>query len=272
MFPQEAIQYIPLDRITTVRQVREDFDEAALRGLAASLTAIGQLQPIRVRTSGDKFIVVDGERRLRAAKKASLAMLACIVEPTDLCEGEILHKQLVSDCQREQLSAVERAQAIDRLMRTTGWTATETASRLGLSPASVAKYLAILRLPDAIRGRVADGSIPASAAYELARIDDPARQAELAKQMTDGRLTRDGLAGARKRGRENAPAASATKATRVTLALNRGQSVTLVAENLTQERCVEILEEVLGKARRARTQGLEIWTFANMLRDQTRLG
>ena len=272
MHPPETMQHIPLDKITADKQIREVFNEEALNGLAASLKELGQLQPIRVRKVGDKFIIVDGERRFRAAKRAGLTTIAAIVEQTELCAGEILHKQLVSECQREQLSPLERAKAIERLMQATGWTASDTGSRLGLSPATVSKHLAILKLPPAIQARIGDGSIRRAAAPELAGIDDPAKQAELAQQLADGRLTRDGLTGARRATRRNGTVANEKlPVNRATALLGAGRSVTVAAENLSLESWIEIVEAVLGKARRARTQGVELATFTKMLRDQAQL-
>jgi len=265
---QEMMQYIPLDKIVADKQVRVIFDETALNGLAASLKAVGQLDPIRVRKVGDRFVILDGERRFRASKRAGLATIAAIVEQKELCEGEILHKQIISECQRESLSPAERAEAFERLMKATGWTASETSSRLGLSPATVSKHLAILKLPESIRAQIADGSIAASAAPELAAINDPAKQAELAQQLADGRLTRDGLAGARRAARSGAATSASGQTNRFTAVLGPGRSVTVLTDRRDLESFIAVLEELLGKARRARTQGVAVATFVKMLRDQ----
>jgi ParB family chromosome partitioning protein len=266
----ETIQYIPLDLIITEKQPRETFDESAIDGMAVTLEEVGQLQPIRVRKVNDRFVVVDGERRVRASRKRGAAKIAAIVEPEELGEGDILHRQLISDCQKEHLAPLERANAISRLMQTKGYSATEVAGRIGMSPGSVAKYLALLKLPIAIRESVAAGAIPASAAYELAQIEDPARQAELAQQLAERRLTRDGLAGARKASRTDGTAGEGqTQAARARANLGDGRSVTVVAKGLNLDLFIEILVALLAEARKVRTRGVELSTFLRIMKDQS---
>ena len=112
----EQIQYIPLDKIEVDPQVRKAFDEESIDGLVASLKVVGQLQPIRVRKVADKFRVVCGERRTRAARLAGLTTLAAIIEVRDLSEGEVLQRQIIENCQRENLCPIEKARGITRLM------------------------------------------------------------------------------------------------------------------------------------------------------------
>ena len=155
----EQIQYIAVDRITANPQVRKVFDLEALEGLAASLQEVGQLQPLRVRMVGDKFIIVDGERRYRAAKLAALETLAVIVEGKDLCESELLQRQLMANCQREDLSPIEKAKAITQLMEVTGWKVGEAAGKLGMSAGMATKLLGILKLPEPILLQVTAGNL-----------------------------------------------------------------------------------------------------------------
>ena len=147
---QEQIQYLPLDQVECYPQVREQFDQAALEGLANSIKADGQLQPIRVRRKGSKFGVVDGERRTRAMRLAGLTTIAAIIEEKELGDGEVIKRQLILNLQREDLTPVERARGIQSLIEATGWTATQAASKLGLSNATVSKSLSLLSLPAAI--------------------------------------------------------------------------------------------------------------------------
>ena len=76
----EQIQYLPIGKIACERQVRDHIEEASLRELASGLNEVGQLQPIRVRKVGDKYVVVDGERRFRAATYAGFQTIAAIIE------------------------------------------------------------------------------------------------------------------------------------------------------------------------------------------------
>lgn len=266
----EQIQYLPLDRITAEVQVREQFELAALEGLAESLKAVGQLQPIRCRPSGDKFVIVDGERRYRAARMASMTTIAAIIEGKNLCEGEVLQKQLISAVQREDLAPLEKSKAISRLMAVTGWNASQTAGKLGMSNATVTRLLALLDLPDDLQQCVADGRIAPSSAYELSRITDTGQQSELARRLVSGRLTRDGLAGACKAARQKPDAKTSATPNRATALLGTGRSVTVAGPGLTLELFIAALEDALARARRVRTSGAELGTYLAMCRDQSR--
>src|SRR5208282_712517 len=158
----EQIQYFTLDRISVAPQVRKHFDEEALAGLAQSLREIGQQQPIRVRREGERLVIVDGERRYRAAKKAGMPTIGVVIDEKELCAGEVLHRQLIANIQREDLSPMEKARAIDELLKETGWTATVVASKIGLSNATVSRLLSLLNLPDNIQQQVSAGEVPMS--------------------------------------------------------------------------------------------------------------
>lgn len=264
----EQIQYIPLDKIEVEPQVRKSFDEESLESLVASLKAVGQLQPIRVRKVADKFRVVCGERRTRAARLAGLTTLAAIIEGRDLSEGEVLQRQIIENCQRENLCPIEKARGITRLMEVTGWKIGEAAAKLGMSAGMATKLLGVLKLAEPIQQQVASGAIAVSAAYELSRVDDAAVQSELAGELAAGRLTRDGLTGAIKaRSNPNKPSKSELT-TRVTALLSGGRTVTVTGPSLNLEGFIELVEELLTKARKVRPQGVELGTFAKMLRDQ----
>ncbi len=266
----EQMQQIPLSQIRCEQQVREQCDENAINGLALSLKAVGQLMPIRVRHEGDAFIVVDGERRLRAAIKAGLATIAAIVEEQALCEGEVVQRQLIVNCQRVDLSAVEKARAIQRLMELTGWKAAEAAIRLGMSAGTVARLTALLSLPGDILARVESGQLAASTAYEIGKIADPVKQAAMAAEAAGGRLTRDVVSGQAKRERKGSVETDTTTASRVVASLGGGRSVTVSGAGVSLDVLIGWLEELLSKARKARTQGLELKTFTKMLRDQAK--
>ncbi len=264
----EQIQHIPLDKIVANVQVRKVFDQESLDGMATSLKEVGQLQPCRVRRFGEKFMLVSGERRWRAAPMAGLTSLAVIIEGKDLCEGEVLQRQLIENVQREDLTPLEKATAIVELMKSTGWKAGEAATRLGISNASATRLLAMLTLPESIQNQVAAGLIPASAAYELSRVGDAGQQQELANQFAAGRLTRDGLAGAIKAQAKSVTKDPSVATGRATAQLGDGRTVTVVGHSLSLEGFIEILEELLGKARKVRPQGVELGTFIAMLKDQ----
>lgn len=266
----EAIQYLPLERITVLPQVRQQIDEESLRGLAVTLKRIGQQSPIRIRRDGDRLIVVDGERRLMAAKLAGFSTIAVIIEERPLNAGEVTQRQLIANCQRKNLSPLEIAGAIAELIRETNWQYDEVAAELGFSPATVSRLLALLELPAPIQSQVAAGKIPASSAYQIARASDPQQQADLAEQVASGQLTRDALNGQMKRHKQSEKEApkGVVSPSRVTAALDGSRSVTVKGPGLTLESFIGWLEELLAKARKARPRGVELQAFIKMLKEQ----
>lgn len=264
---QEQIQYLPIEKIAVEGNVREAFSDESLNGLAMSMKAVGQLQPIRVRKVGEKFLIVDGERRYRAAQKLELSVLAAIVEVKPLEEADVVQRMLISNVQRDDLQPLEKAKGLKRLMDVSAWSASEAANRLGMSNASISRLLALLELPVEIQAKVASGEIPASAAVQLAKVSDAGKQAELAQQVASGKLTRDALVGMRK-ATERQESKPTTKAvSRVTAMLGVNKSVTVAGQSLTLDDFIAMLEECLAKARQGRTKGLALSTFVRMCKD-----
>lgn len=264
----EQIHLVPLADLKVESQVRQHFDDKSIDFLAASLTQTGQLQPIRCRQQGNELIVVDGERRLRAAQQAGLPALQVIIESDNLSKGEVVQRQLISNCQREDLTPLEKAKGIAELMTATGWNASEVAQRLGMSSATISRLLTLLELPPEIQAQVAAGKIAPSAAAELAKVQDSDRQAELAGKVAAGELTRDQVAkAAKQKKRVSAPKSTSE---RLTAMLGLGRVVSVFAPQLSLESLIELLEELLAKARRAKTQNASLATFSKLLEDQCR--
>ena len=235
------------------------------------MLAVGQLVPIRVRKEGDLYVIVDGERRHRAAKMAgNFTTLAAIVEGQDLAPAAVQHRQLVANCQREGLTAMETANAIRELMRETGWTATEVASKLGMSPANVSKALALTELPPEIQAKIDAGEIPASAGYDLSRVKDPAQQADLAAQVARG-LTRDALTGIIKSNGTGRQPATTGRPSRFKAELSEGRTITVSGGGLDHpDTLIAWLEELLAKVRKLRPKGLALATIARLFRDEAK--
>lgn len=163
---------IPVDRIDAdPDQPRREFDAEALDHLADSLRTHGQLQPIRVRFREDnRFWVVVGERRWRAAKVAGLETLLAVVDKTE--QSARLEVQLIENLARADLKPMEEARAFATLRDTYGYTARELASRLGVSESKVSRSLALLELPAATQEAVDEGEIRGAAIRELIRDAD----------------------------------------------------------------------------------------------------
>ncbi len=264
----DEIREILIADVIVDPQVRREFDLTPLNELAASLKESGQQQPILVRQRGNKFGLIFGERRLRAAQLAGWTKIRAIVTQVDLTESEIVQRQLIENMQRVDLCPLEVAKGMRQLMELNGMKAGVVATRLGVSAATVTKHLGLLKLPEAIQAKVASGKIAPSAAYELSRVSDDVDRDQLAEDLVAGRINRDGLAGAIKaRSKSDKPKQSEVT-TRVTALLGGGRTVTVLGPSLNLEGFIDLLEELLNKARKVRPQGVELGTFSKMLRDQ----
>ena len=237
--------------------------------MIASIKAVGQLQPIRVRREGERFIIVDGERRYRAFQAMNRLTIAAIIEAQALSEGDIVQRQLIANCQREDLTASEKGTAILQLMAATGWNASQVAAKLGMSSAMATRFMAILTLPDDIQQLIASGDIAASAGYELSRIDDKELQNDLAAKLASRSLTRDALSGIVKARNNPSRKGSKSSTGRVTAPLGAGRAVTFVSDALNVEGAINMIEELLVKLRKARSQGVSLGTFVQMLKDNS---
>ena len=174
-------------------QPRKEFDDDAIERLAASILKHGQLMPIRVRWNQGlaKWVVISGERRYRAATKAGLKTVACIFAEDGLTTSEILQEQIIENLLREDLKPIEQARAYRQLMDLHNWTAKELSGELQVSQGAISKSLSLLNLPEDLQVQVEAGAIPATTAYEVAKVADPTAQREVARRIIDERLTRD---------------------------------------------------------------------------------
>ena len=190
----ESAAVIRIDRIIAdPNQPRAEFDPESLGRLADSLRERGQLQPIRVRwdDAADRYVVVVGERRWRAARLAGLESLACVVVAGEPTAEDLLEDQLVENALREDLKPIEQAKAYQSLMKSRSLSTRQLAERLQIGAATVAKALALLTLPGDMQQAVEAGRIAPGTAYELSKVDDPTEQAALAREAAAGRLRRD---------------------------------------------------------------------------------
>ena len=177
--------------IADPNQPRTDFDEEALKELADSLRERGQLQPIRVRwdAQAEKYVVVVGERRWRAARMAGLDTIQAVVMDKDATPDDLLEDQLVENALRRDLKPIEQARAYKRLMDSRGFNQTQLAERLRISQPSVARALSLLNLPEPIQEHVESGDIPPTTAYALTKIPDRQQQEERAREVIAGKTT-----------------------------------------------------------------------------------
>jgi ParB family transcriptional regulator, chromosome partitioning protein len=169
--PKQLQREVDLDLIDpNPLQPRTRFDDVKLQELAESISSAGLVQPIVVRRKGERFEIVAGERRWRAAQIAGLLKLP--VHVSDVSDEKLLQTALIENIQREDLNPIEEAQAYKRLGDESGLTQEQIAVAVGKDRASIANYLRLLRLPEQVRARVASGELSMGHARALLSVED----------------------------------------------------------------------------------------------------
>jgi len=180
--PTGGFANIPVNAIApNPQQPRNDFDDAALDALGSSIESVGLLQPIVVRADGDGYVLVAGERRLRAVKRLGHAEIAAVIrEHTD--DATNLTEALVENLQREDLNPLEEAAAYQQLLEDIGMKHDEIATRVGKSRSAVTNTIRLLGLPTPIQKMVIDGDLTAGHARALLGSEDEAYAVHIAQR------------------------------------------------------------------------------------------
>lgn len=178
-----TINEVPLNEISpNPNQPRRDFDEDALRELAASIQQIGIIQPITLRQIEDhKFQIIAGERRWRAARQAGLEDIPAMVLEAE--EDEVMELALIENLQRQDLNPIEEAEGYERLMKQFGLTQEQVAKRVVKSRSAVANALRLLALPTEVRTMVSEGEISGGHARAVLAVNEADKRVEAARQM-----------------------------------------------------------------------------------------
>ena len=155
---------------TNSLQPRKQFDENALTDLAASIKIHGIVQPLIVKKKKNRYLIIAGERRFRAARMAGLDEVPVLV--TDYDEAQIHEVSLIENIQREDLNPIEEAAAIRFLMKQHDMTQEEVASRIGKSRPVIANALRLLQLPDSVIELLKSGMLSAGHGKALAGLND----------------------------------------------------------------------------------------------------
>ena len=158
-------------------QPRRSFNEEALEELAASIRAVGVIQPIIVAPTGERYRIIAGERRYRASRMAEQEEIPAIVRDWD--QQRQMEAALIENLQRDDLNPIEEARGVRRLMGESGLTQEKIAERLGKSRPAVANLLRLLNLVDSVQQLVIEGKLSAGHARALVTVE-PKRQVQLA--------------------------------------------------------------------------------------------
>src|ERR1700752_368958 len=168
-------------------QPRSHFDESALENLATSIRTHGVVQPLVVRRLADKYELIAGERRWRAAKIAGMTKVPVVIR--EVADKDLLEIALIENIQREDLNPIEEAQAYERLIASIGLSQEALAARVGTDRTYITNYLRLLRLPDDIQSLVIEGRLSAGHARALVTLTEVDVQRRFARQIISGALS-----------------------------------------------------------------------------------
>lgn len=176
---KQAVKTLPLNRLEAGKfQPRQTFDDEAINALTQSVKEKGILQPILVRKKGDKYEIIAGERRFRAAQKAGLSEVPVIEK--NLADNEVLEVALVENIVRQNLTALEEAAGFDKLIQDFAYTQEKLSTVIGKSRSYIANILRLLSLPDSVKLLLNNGKLTPGHARALVGLE---RAEELAQKI-----------------------------------------------------------------------------------------
>jgi ParB/RepB/Spo0J family partition protein len=259
-------QQSPVERfLMDPNNPRSDVTTSRIDELVASIKLYDIRVPIIGYSVPQGIMVIDGHRRLEAARRAGLKQLPAMVFPQKPSEGEILAAQLTINGHRESLNPVDEYEAFSRLAALKNWSHSELAAGLAVDNAEITRVMAIGKLSPEERQLVRDGKISKSAAYALSRMSQEQRAA-MTRKAAAGEVTRDQLnACARKK-----PKAAVAKSKRLSFAISGGVISVSTSAGLTLDGLIEVFDDLNREFRKSRTQGLDVSTIVRVLHDRRR--
>ena len=185
---KKEIMNIPVEDIIPNRfQPRLTFDDEALRELADSIREHGIIQPLVVRKVQDKYEIIAGERRFKAASLINMQKVPCIV--MDLNDNESAEVAVIENIQRKEMSPLEEAKSFKKILDKGYLTQEELAKRMGKSQSSVANKLRLLNLDDVVQEAILNNKISERHARSLLKIENKADQRQTLNEIIEKRLT-----------------------------------------------------------------------------------
>ena len=184
---EAQIRMIPVDQIIPNRfQPRLEFDQEALNTLANSIKQHGIIQPLVLRRVADKYEIIAGERRFKAAQMCGMMQVPAII--TELDDNESAEVAIIENTQRRELSAIEEAQSYKKLLDRKYLTQEQLAQRLGTSQSNIANKIRLLQLDKAVQDALMKNQISERHARSLLRVQDPKKQVELLNREIKERI------------------------------------------------------------------------------------
>ncbi len=187
--PGSGLAEVPIDQISpNPYQPRKTFNDASIEELSRSVREHGIIQPLVVTRTGDnKYRLIAGERRFRAAQKAGLKTVPVVVKET-MTDGDVLQVALIENIQREDLNSIEEAYAYHQLHEEFALTQEEIAKRVGKERSTVANFLRLIKLPDSVKKLLASGQLSMGHARAILAVDSPKKQEQLAERVVKRNL------------------------------------------------------------------------------------
>ena len=205
----DAVQYINIhDIMPNANQPRKTFSEEKIDELSKSIKEHGIIQPIVVRKKGESYEIVAGERRWRAARKAELTQVPCLIR--ELTDEQNMLIAIIENMQREDLNPVEEAEGLNQMITTFGMTQEQVSKSVGKSRPYIANSLRLLKLPEYIKNEMAEGRLSAAHGRTLITVEsEDVRKALCDKIIREGLSVRETerLVSAQGKGKKKRPAA-----------------------------------------------------------------
>ncbi len=185
---ENTVQYLDINKIRPNKdQPRKNFNEEKIAELADSIIEHGIIQPLLVRKVKNGYEIVAGERRYRAARKAELKTVPCLVR--ELTGEQNMLLAIIENMQREDLNAIEEAEGLSKMIEAYGLTQEQVSKAVGKSRPYIANALRLLKLPEEIRSMLVNEEISAGHARALINVEDPKKQLVLANRAKEEGLS-----------------------------------------------------------------------------------
>ena len=186
--PKDEIKMVKIDELrSNPYQPRKVFDETALQELAASIKEHGVFQPIIIKKSIKGYEIIAGERRVKDSKLAGLDEIPAIIR--DFSDDEMMEIALLENLQRENLNAIEEANAYKKLLETLELTQEQLSNRLGKSRSHITNMIGLLNLPEEVQKLLSSKEISAGHARIISKLENEEQQISLAQKVVDEGLS-----------------------------------------------------------------------------------
>jgi ParB/RepB/Spo0J family partition protein len=251
---------LPVSELVCRPQIRRRFDDTSIFEIAESAKLLKIQTPIVVYKDGEEWVVLDGEVRLRAAKKAGESTIVAAVMDGTPSKAELIQRQWAAN-KHMDLCVTDRARAAADFIREAACSASEAAAKLTEEPGTLSKLLSIATVSPDVQEIIECNHWGLSKAYQISIAGNEEAQRRLALELASGAITRDGAAAkvARKhRSRKLTRKGSPNDCERIAVALGGGRSVSIAGPGLNLSSVIEWLTGLVERLRTAHGQSLEL--------------